>query len=71
MESDESGGVWIAEVPLVTGTTPYVRWGDWVPAVCVLVLVVSALAAGLRAAGRRIDVSQPGSRPVGYGAIRG
>jgi apolipoprotein N-acyltransferase len=51
MGSDESGA-WVVEVPLVTGTTPYVRFGDWVPVACVLVLVTAALAAGLRAARR-------------------
>ena len=49
---NDSTGVWLAEVPLVGGVTPYVRWGDWVPAACVVVLVAAALAAGLRA-GRR------------------
>jgi apolipoprotein N-acyltransferase len=49
---NDSTGVWVAEVPLAGGTTPYVRWGDWVPAACVVVLVAAALAAGLRAARR-------------------
>jgi apolipoprotein N-acyltransferase len=28
-------------VPLVTGSTLYDRWGNWVPAGCVLVLLLS------------------------------
>ena len=51
MDSGETG-TWVVDVPLVSGTTPYVRWGDWLPVVCVLVLVASAMAAGLRAARR-------------------
>jgi apolipoprotein N-acyltransferase len=51
MGSDEAG-TWTAHIPLVGGTTPYVRFGDWVPVACVLVLVTAAMAAGLRAARR-------------------
>lgn len=52
MGSDEAG-TWTAQIALVGGTTPYVRFGDWVPVACVLVLVTAAMAAGLRAARRR------------------
>jgi apolipoprotein N-acyltransferase len=61
-------GVWVAEVPVVTGRTPYVRAGDWVPVVCVLALLAAAMVAGLRAARRPAPAGQPGaqagSRPV-------
>ena len=43
-------GVWVAEVPLVSGRTPYVRAGDWVPVACILALLVAGMIAGLRAA---------------------
>jgi apolipoprotein N-acyltransferase len=49
---DDETGVWRTTVPLATGQTPYVRFGDWVPVACVLVLLTAALVAGLRAAER-------------------
>lgn len=48
-------GVWVTEIPLAEGRTPYVRFGDWVPAACLLVLLAAALAAGLRSARRSGD----------------
>ncbi len=54
-------GVWVAEVPLVGGQTPYVRLGDWVPVAAVLVLLAAALGAGMRAARR--PGGALGSRP--------
>jgi apolipoprotein N-acyltransferase len=45
-------GTYVAEVPLTTGRTPYVRWGDWV-------LVVSwLLLGGAVIAGRLEEVRQ-------------
>lgn len=49
-------GVWVAEIPLVAGRTPYVRAGDWVPVACIVALLVTAMIAGLRAA--RVPVSE-------------
>lgn len=68
---DDETGVWRATVPLVTGETPYVRFGDWVPVACVLVLLAAALIAGLRATAReplggpRSDGRDEGARPAG------
>lgn len=45
-------GTWVAAVDVVGGRTLYARWGDWVPAACVLILVGAALVKGLRAARR-------------------
>jgi apolipoprotein N-acyltransferase len=38
---NQSIGTWRAEIPLATGTTPYVRSGDWVPVLSVLVVAVA------------------------------
>lgn len=43
-------GSWQADVPLTTGTTLYVRLGDWVPALCLLTLLAAAVTGGMRAA---------------------
>ncbi|MGF1429087.1 apolipoprotein N-acyltransferase [Kitasatospora sp. LaBMicrA B282] len=41
-------GAFVVDVPLVSGTTPYVQAGDWVLAVGFTVLAGAAMAAGLR-----------------------
>lgn len=41
-------GTWQATVPLVRGQTPYVRFGDWVPAVSASVLLAVVVSAGWR-----------------------
>jgi apolipoprotein N-acyltransferase len=38
---NQSVGTWRAEIPLATGTTPYVRSGDWVPVLSVLIATVA------------------------------
>ncbi|KAA0236246.1 MAG: Apolipoprotein N-acyltransferase [Acidimicrobiales bacterium] len=48
-DNDETG-TYVAEVPLATGRTPYVRFGDWVPALCVVLLLGAALSRGMHAA---------------------
>jgi apolipoprotein N-acyltransferase len=40
-------GFWTVEVPLSQEETPFVRWGDWVPALC-LVVVSAAAAVAVR-----------------------
>lgn len=62
-------GVWVAEVPVVTGRTPYVRAGDWVPVMCVLALLAAAMVAGLSAARRPAPAGQPGAQPGSRPAI--
>ncbi|OXM72407.1 MULTISPECIES: apolipoprotein N-acyltransferase [Amycolatopsis] len=42
MPPDERG-IFVVDVPLYEGTTPYVRWGDWVPAAA---FAITAVAAG-------------------------
>ena len=49
---EDETGVWVAEIPLAAGRTPYVRLGDRVPAAGLLTLLVATLVAGLRAARR-------------------
>lgn len=53
---------WEVAVPLGETTTPYVRFGDWLPAASAVALLAAAVAAGLASARR--------SRPVAaaYGA---
>src|SRR5262249_5996639 len=41
-------GTVVVTVPLATGRTPYVRYGDWVLATSYLILVAAAIAASLR-----------------------
>ncbi|MBN2624923.1 MAG: apolipoprotein N-acyltransferase, partial [Acidimicrobiales bacterium] len=53
-------GVWVADVPVATGRTPYVRAGDWVPVMCILALLAAAMVAGLRAGRRPARVDHPG-----------
>lgn len=45
-------GRYTVDVPITRGMTPYVRFGDWVPATAFAVLLVAALVAGVRAARR-------------------
>jgi apolipoprotein N-acyltransferase len=50
----------VYEVPIVSGGTPYLRFGDWVPALAAVVTVV-ALACNVRA--RRVGtVRRPARR---------
>jgi apolipoprotein N-acyltransferase len=43
--SHDRTGTWRVTVPLVDGTTPYVRLGEWVPLLAIVSLGVAALAA--------------------------
>jgi apolipoprotein N-acyltransferase len=45
-------GTWQATPDLTNGTTFYVRTGDWVPIICILILLGGIAAAGLHAARR-------------------
>jgi apolipoprotein N-acyltransferase len=38
-------GAWSVAVPLSREETLFVRWGDWVPAVCAVIVIVAALVA--------------------------
>ena len=38
-------GAVVVELPRATGTTPYVRFGDWLPRTCLLLLALAGLAA--------------------------
>jgi hypothetical protein len=38
---NQSVGTWRAEILLATGATPYVRSGDWVPVLSILVATVT------------------------------
>ncbi|HEU4676087.1 MAG TPA: nitrilase-related carbon-nitrogen hydrolase, partial [Motilibacteraceae bacterium] len=50
---DGRRGTLVVEVPRgVAGTTPYVRLGEWVPALCVVLVGAALLLAGVRAAAR-------------------
>jgi apolipoprotein N-acyltransferase len=46
-------GVYEVNIPFGRGTTPYVRFGDWVPAASYGVLLIGAIVCGTRAARRR------------------
>lgn len=59
---EDETGAWVAELPLVAGRTPYVRFGDWVPVGAMLVLLGTALVAGLRAARRAPAGTAPPAR---------
>jgi apolipoprotein N-acyltransferase len=59
-------GPWTVAVPLSQEQTLFVRWGDWVPAACFVVVVVAALAACVPLGRRRQDPVR--SRPVAKGA---
>lgn len=43
----------VAEIPIPGITTPYTRWGDWVPLACVILWGALALAGAARGRGRR------------------
>jgi len=45
--TDQRGG-YLVQVPVGTGTTPYVRLGDWVPALSTAITVGALLAAAVR-----------------------
>ena len=45
-------GTYMADVPLSTTRTLFVRWGDWVPALSFVVLFAAATIRGLAAAAR-------------------
>jgi apolipoprotein N-acyltransferase len=45
--TDQHGG-YLVQVPIGTGTTPYVRLGDWVPALSTAIMVGALLAAAVR-----------------------
>ncbi len=53
---------WEVTVPIVRGSTLYVRWGDWVPVGAILVLLGGALGVGVRAARRGSPQSGPVSQ---------
>lgn len=59
-------GAWTVTVALSQEKTLFVRWGDWVPAACFVVVVVAALAA-CGPLGHRRQHRAP-SRPVAKGA---
>jgi apolipoprotein N-acyltransferase len=59
-------GAWTVTVPLSQEKTLFVRWGDWVPAACFVVLVVAAVAACVPLGHRR--QRRAPSRPVAQGA---
>lgn len=58
IDQDETGA-WTVEVPLATEETLFVRWGDWVPAACLVVV----LGAALRACGPRLRRWVPRRHP--------
>jgi apolipoprotein N-acyltransferase len=41
-------GAVVVELPRGNGTTPYVRFGDWLPRACLLLVALAALAGALR-----------------------
>jgi apolipoprotein N-acyltransferase len=51
-------GTWQASAALTAGTTIYVRTGDWVPIISLLVLLAGLMTLGLRSA-RRQPVDEP------------
>lgn len=48
-------GTWVVDLPLTSGTTPYVRLGDWVPVTAIAVLLLAAATVNLRAGGTRTN----------------
>ncbi len=50
--SNHDTGVYLADVPVASGVTPYVRLGDWVPLASLVALLLAALVTGLRQARR-------------------
>ncbi len=56
---------WEVTVPIARGSTPYVRWGDWVPVGAILLLLGGALGVGFRATRRLLPhaVAGPEAKP--------
>ncbi|MGK5547352.1 apolipoprotein N-acyltransferase [Streptomyces sp. URMC 127] len=52
----------VRDVPLAGGTSPYVRYGDWVVLLSLAIVVCACAAAGLRAIRRRVRKPGP-ARP--------
>ncbi len=64
-------GTWLATVPLDVRTTPYVRFGDWVPAASIVVLALAAMGRTLSApSGDRRRCGVPSTRAVRPFAVR-
>ncbi|MGP3960306.1 apolipoprotein N-acyltransferase [Nonomuraea sp. 3N208] len=63
--SPDYRGTFIIDVPLSHETTPYVRLGDWVPALAAVIVIAAGVVAGLRRSGLAwVDRPVPGrSRP--------
>jgi apolipoprotein N-acyltransferase len=59
-------GAWTVSVPLSQEETLFVRWGDWVPAACLVVVVAAALVAWVPV--RRVRQHRVPSRLGGQGA---
>ena len=62
-------GAWTAEVPLSREDTLFVRWGDWVPAACLMVMLATVMVAAVprRAQVRRFGPAGSGSPGPGPG----
>ncbi|WP_320784471.1 apolipoprotein N-acyltransferase [Streptomyces sp. CRN 30] len=60
----DTSGARVYEVPLAHGTTPYVRFGDWVPYTALLVLLVWGVAEGVRTLRLRRRVPGPRVPPA-------
>ncbi|MFF5986726.1 apolipoprotein N-acyltransferase [Prauserella flavalba] len=45
----DARGIFVVEVPIHEGSTPYVRWGDWVPATAFVITVATLVLLGSRA----------------------
>ena len=62
-------GAWTAEVPLSREDTLFVRWGDWVPATCLVVMLATVMVAAVprRAQVRRFGPAGSGSPGPGPG----
>ena len=61
--TDSSSAV-VYDIPLVHGTTPYVRYGDWPVHAALLILTVWCAAEGVRAVRLRRPGPQPHVPPV-------
>jgi len=48
-------GTAAVRLPLATRQTPFDRYGDWVPAACVLAIAIAVIAFSLEAARARAD----------------
>ncbi|MGN6243965.1 MAG: apolipoprotein N-acyltransferase [Motilibacteraceae bacterium] len=66
---DGRRGTLVVDVPRgVAGTTPYVRLGEWVPALCVVLVGAALLVAAVHSAprtGPRLQLPPPEGRPRG------